>query len=185
MLFHFDIRKATASAAYVCGLNGGSLNVLHLIKMLYWADRTALQSWHRTITGDRFVSMRNGPVLSRIYNLIQGRGGGPEMAVWSGTFHARSGNTVSLKSEPDLDPLSPRETDALRTAFEKFRHVPAGDLIEFLHKVLPEWTDPGDSSVPIEPETILRAAGFDDKQIAEIGVGADFSSAARRALQVA
>ena len=42
--------------------------------MLYVADREALLTWNRPITGDKFVSMDNGPVVSLIYDLIKHNG---------------------------------------------------------------------------------------------------------------
>ena len=36
------------------------------------AEREALASWHRPITGDNFCSLAKGVVLSRTYNLIKG-----------------------------------------------------------------------------------------------------------------
>ncbi len=42
------------------------------LKMLYLADKRALILWGKTITGDRFVSMQKGSVLSLIYNLFKG-----------------------------------------------------------------------------------------------------------------
>lgn len=182
--FVFDIRKGIAATAYLCKLNGGKLNVLHLIKMLYQADRTALVDWHRTITGDRFVSMRNGPVLSKIYDLMCGRVVGPHMEAWNSVFRPRDGNTISLKTtQIDLGPLSQREIEALDIAFKKFRKVPVGRLVEFLHKTLPEWTDPGDSSKPIDPKEILFDAGLSPDEVAEIEEELAFFGAAKKALQ--
>lgn len=181
--FLFDIRKSIAAAGFLCSLNGGRLNVLHLIKMLYAADRTALLKWHRTITGDKFVSMQHGPVLSRIYDLIRGTAQGPDMAAWAILFNPRYANTVSLKAQPDLGPLSERELDLLRESFAKFAHVPVGKLIDFLHNVLPEWKDPGPSSAPIDPRTILLSAGLSEERVAQVERELHFAQSAKAALQ--
>jgi Protein of unknown function (DUF4065) len=182
--FVFDIRKAIAATAYLCSLNGGKLNVLHLIKMLYQADRTALVGWHRTITGDRFVSMKHGPVLSRVYDLMCGRIVEADMDTWNMLFRPRDGNMISLKNnEIDLGPLSQRELDALDKAFQKFQKVPVGKLVDFLHKTLPEWTDPGDSSKPIDPKTILFDAGLSKQDVADVEEELAFAGAAKKALQ--
>jgi hypothetical protein len=165
-------------------MNGGKLNVLHLIKMLYAADRTALVGWQRTITGDRFVSMKNGPILSRIYDLMCGRILGSDMEAWNAVFNPRDGNIISLKGEEvDLGPLSKREMEALREAFQKFNKVPAGQLVKFLHKVLPEWKDPGESSAPIDPRAILFHAGMSQEQVAEIESELELVQSAKIGLQ--
>jgi hypothetical protein len=183
MDFVFDIRKAIAATGYLCELNGGDLNVLHLIKMLYAADRTALLEWHRTITGDKFYSMKNGPILSRIYALMCGRIYGSDMAAWQAVFNARSGNTISLKRDPDLGPLSKREKDMLDRAYKKFKDIRVGQLVEFLHTVLPEWKDPGDSSLPINPRDIFLYAGRTKQEVDEIEQELELFQSAKVALQ--
>ncbi len=183
MNFVFDIRKAVAATGYVCGLNGGSLDVLHLMKMLYWADRTALLNWQRTVTGDKFYSMKNGPILSRIYDLMCGKIPGPDRSLWTAIFNQREGNVISLRTEPDHGPLSRREMAVLEEAFTKFRDVPAGKLVSFLHNVLPEWKDPGDSSAPIDPREILSAGGFNEQQISDIEEDLSLFCSAKVALQ--
>ena len=44
---------------------------LRLIKLLYIAERTSLDRFGRPIIGDRYVSVRHGPALSNVYNLIK------------------------------------------------------------------------------------------------------------------
>ncbi len=128
--------------------------------------------------------MKNGPVLNRIYNLMCGRASGPDMHAWNSVFNPRDGNIVSLKKEDvDLGPLSRREMEALDDAFRKFRDVPAGRLVEFLHQVLPEWKDPGDSSAPIDPKVILYHAGLSKKEVAELEEELALVQSAKIALQ--
>ena len=184
MQFLFDIRKSIAATAYLCKLNGGELNVLHLIKMLYTADRTALVNWHRTITGDKFYSMKNGPILSRIYDLMCGKVFGADMETWNAAFNPREGNMISLKSkEVDFGPLSKREMQILEKAFDKFKKVPVGQLVEFLHKVLPEWKNPGNSSAPINPRDILLNVGLSNEEVDEIEQELELLQSAKVALQ--
>ena len=68
MRFFFDINKATQAAAHLVYLQGGKINLMALIKLLYLADREALLETGYPITGDQMVSMPHGPVLSRIYD---------------------------------------------------------------------------------------------------------------------
>ena len=48
----------------------GKMGYFKMIKLMYIAERTALLQWGRSITFDRFVSMPQGPVLSRTLDLI-------------------------------------------------------------------------------------------------------------------
>ena len=69
----FNEAKAAEAAARLIHLAGGSMNYMKLIKLLYLADRKALEEWARPISSDRYVAMKNGPVLSRVLNLIRSR----------------------------------------------------------------------------------------------------------------
>jgi hypothetical protein len=40
-----------------------------------------------------------------------------------------------------------------------------GSIPKWLHKNCPEWTDPGQSSIPIDPSTILRLAKKSEGEI--------------------
>src|SRR6266545_1760337 len=71
MVLRFNERRATEAAARFLKLRGGRMSYLKLIKMLYFLDREALLRWGRPVTTDRYVSMDNGPVVSRIYDLIR------------------------------------------------------------------------------------------------------------------
>jgi uncharacterized phage-associated protein len=168
MKLAFDIQKAIAAAGYLCQKNGGSLDMLKLIKMLYIADRKALVRWHRPITGDDFYSLDHGPIVSRIYDLIKSQAGGDDAEAWGAVFNPRQNNTVSLKAEPDFDSLSKREVEVLDEAFAEFIGLSAGEIIETLHRKCPEWLDPKGSRLPILPEAILREEKFSAKQISEI-----------------
>jgi hypothetical protein len=182
--FVFDIRKAVAATGYLCELNGGSIDMLKAIKMLYIADRTALVEWHRPITGDEFWSLENGPIVSRIYDLIRGRILGPEMEVWRSVFNPREGDTVSLKDgvKPDTKPLSRREKHALQEAFDKIHPLSIGQVIDLVHK-LPEWKNPGKSSLPIDPKTIFYHENLGESAIKDIEEDLIAFQAAKLALQ--
>lgn len=71
MVLRFNERRATEAAAKFLKLRGGRMSYLKLIKLLYLLDREALLRWGRPVTTDRYVSMDNGPVVSRIYDLIR------------------------------------------------------------------------------------------------------------------
>ena len=70
MRLRFDEKKATQAASGFLVLSGGKLNYLKLIKLLYLLDRATLLAWGRTVTGDHYYSMKHGPVLSEVLDLI-------------------------------------------------------------------------------------------------------------------
>src|SRR6266446_8663564 len=70
--FMFNPKKSAQAASILLKLNGGDMDKYLFIKMLFLADREALDKWEESITGDHIVSMKYGPVLSTIYDLTKG-----------------------------------------------------------------------------------------------------------------
>ena len=63
MTLRFNEVKTTQAAARLLFSNGGHMEVLKLVKLLYLADRKALLRWGRPLTFDRYFSLPHGPVL--------------------------------------------------------------------------------------------------------------------------
>lgn len=164
---HYDERKAAAAAAFLLQAAGGKMKFIRLIKLLYMADRAAWSRYGRPITGDEYVAMEHGPVLSKTYELIKSEGEHPEpTGTWQETVQRASSHDVMLRGEPDYGPLSEAELEILRDVYEEYRAMDTWELIRHLHDVLPEWRDqepkPGKRN-DIRPEDILKAVGKEDK----------------------
>jgi hypothetical protein len=189
--FVFDIDKAVAAAAYVTRKKKGRrISIFELLKTMYAAEREALASWHRPITGDDFCSMPKGVVLSCTYNLIKGEvmGTNSDMAKWSQHFSAREGNVVRLTSEPDFDYLSEREREALDNGAELIRSLIArhGRIADVLHDLWPEWKDPegsGRGSIPLTPEEVLSELIEDEDEAERVAREIESVQTAKAALQ--
>lgn len=188
MDFIFNVRKTVAAAAYLCAKSGGVSDLLDLVKELYAADRTALLAWQRSITGDALFSMPCGPVVSRAYNLMRYKVHGSDMDAWKAVFAPCYANQIRMHDIAllDRDPLSAREEDALDGAFvliQKLRQESPTSraFIDALHKAFPEWQDPGESSIEIPPERILRYELSED-QIRLTAIESTSADSARAAL---
>ena len=70
---NFKEERTTDLARFFIG-KSENLTIPHikLLKLMYLADRESLKMFEHSITGDRYVSMRLGPVLSKTYGLIKG-----------------------------------------------------------------------------------------------------------------
>ena len=161
MSLNFDEKKATQATAFFLSLHGGRMHYLKLIKLLYLADRAALLEWGIPITTDRYVSMEHGPVVSRIYNLIVDEVDKP---IWAQFISAPSEYQVTLLQEAPTDSLSRAEERLIKQVYEKYGHVNRWDLVKYVH-TLPEWQDPGTSSIPISIRAILEAGGESAEEI--------------------
>ena len=121
MRFAFADRKTAQAAAYLLRRHGGSFNYMHLIKLLYLADRKRLLLRGEPLTGDRHFSMKHGPVLSQVLDFITH---GPELgnSAWFDYISAPSGYTVSLKPDAatSTDELSRAELKLLEEVDEQY-----------------------------------------------------------------
>ena len=107
VMLRFDEAKAMQAAAYFLKLRGGQMHYINLIKLLYLTDREALIRWGAPVTTDRHASMDNGPVTSRILNLITEERPKP---VWEKSISAPLGEyEVRLLPDAPTDRLSPAE----------------------------------------------------------------------------
>jgi len=163
--FVFDIRKAIAATAFLAEREAGKLDMFLSIKMLYVADKKALQQRGKTVTGDKMVAMPKGPILSRIYNLFKGQGTVDDLREWNANFSETVGNTIRLLKKPDLGPLSEEEMEILEAARMEINSVAPYEVADWLHANCPEWEDPHGSSRSIDPALILRNAGHTDAEI--------------------
>ncbi|MFA0226680.1 Panacea domain-containing protein [Vibrio splendidus] len=166
----FSEEKVTQMAAYFLLRNDRRLPYIKLIKLLYLAERKAFDKWGTSMSGDRFVSMPYGPVLSQTYNLIQAHA--PEDdSPWQSTIKDEANHEVSLIENldvDDLDELSRSDCKIMDSVFESYGHMKPFDLVAYTHKQCAEWEDPQGSSYPIKPETIFRALGKNEDQVEKL-----------------
>lgn len=166
MHLQFDENKATQVAAYLLRLRGGQMHYIKLIKLMYLADREALLRWGVPITRDRYVSMDNGPVLSRVLNLITDDRPKP---VWSQYISAPLGEyEVKLVKDAPNDALSRAEEKLLDEIFQQYGYRNRWELIDNVMHKLPEWQDPNKSSIPIQLRDILKAGGESEESIRDV-----------------
>lgn len=171
--FSFDINKTIAALAFLARRQGARLDMFLSIKRLYSADRRALASWGKTITGDRMVSMPKGPVLSTVYDLFKGIGTADHLQKWRSYFGDTVNNTIQLQRPANIDLLSEEEIDALEAAQDEIGSVAPWEVPEFLHQLYPEWEDPHGGSRKIDPATILRSEGRTEDEIRMIEESAE------------
>jgi uncharacterized phage-associated protein len=160
----FDEQKVTEAAAFLLELRGGCMHYIKLLKLLYIADRQAFFEWGTPISNDNYVSMDNGPVLSQTYNLIKDGG-----RFWSEYVSAPFRDyevelSAALKSKRKL---SPAEEEILNRVFAEFGHQNRWKIVDYMH-TLPEWKNPGGSSIPISINDILLALNESEDNIQAI-----------------
>ncbi len=138
--------------------------IFKLVKLLYLADRLALLESEHPISGDNYCSMKNGPVLSKTFDLIKNKSDHGEY--WLAHIET-SGFQVKLVNDPGVKDLSKFEINVLDRVYEKYGHIGRWNLVDLTHE-LPEWENPGTSSKPIRIDTILTKLGYNQEDIHRI-----------------
>ena len=137
-----------------------SLNYTKLIKMLYLADKEALNGSMQTISGDSYVSMDNGPVLSALYDLIKGTYHDREsQGLWNSRFIRDGYDLIAATERIPHGELSEYETDALDKIYGQFKDKTVWEMIAYVHSNCPEWKDPNGTALAIETRDILKSLG--------------------------
>ncbi len=157
MNLRFDYEKTLQASGVLLSLGADRMAYIRLLKLLYIADREWLAEAGRTITGDEAVAMKNGPVLSRVYDLIKGVA--PRADDWN-AYIRRVDYSVELKGDPGRGKLSKGEIEKLTEVSERFRAMDDWELSEHTHEFR-EWRDHfrPDASTPIPWREMLEAQG--------------------------
>lgn len=157
----FNERKAAQVAAYFALREGGTINVLKLVKLIYLADRNFMKKYDCPILSDRFVSMDHGPVNSITLNLINGMS--PERGDWDKFVSDRARHVVAVAHKrltvEDFDELSKAEIDVLESVWKKFADKSGYQVRDYTHRHCPEWEDPDGSSTEIPYERVFKFLG--------------------------
>jgi uncharacterized phage-associated protein len=167
MRIRFREAKTTQVAARLLELRGGPMSYLKLIKLLYIIDREALLRWGRPLTGDRYVSMDHGPVLSQTLNLITEEPRPDEHTIWAEHISQPENFEVRLKNPAASDELSEAELQLIDEIFGRYGRMKRWDLVDLVHR-LGEWQDPEGSAIPIQYRDILKAGGKTEGEIEAI-----------------
>jgi uncharacterized phage-associated protein len=170
--FLFDIKKNIEIVSFLIDKNQGKINYAKLIKLLYIADKKFLEKWDTTITGDYYCSMENGPVLSKLYDLILNKDNSDNQEKWNKHINLIDRYYLtSIMKETAINKLSLAEVEVLKEVYEKFKNYNEFDMFKYTHnpKLFPEvkWkeVEKNKTSISLYIEDILRALKRTDEQI--------------------
>ncbi|MBN8691251.1 MAG: SocA family protein [Armatimonadetes bacterium] len=161
----FSESKAAALAAHILRMAGGKMEYLKLLKLMYLCERESLKAISTSITGDNFVSMKHGPVMSGTYDLIKGNWEWFEHDTWEKSIH-RDKYIVSVVSDIDVSVyLSPFEIEIATDIWNRFKSVDKWEIVKWMHDTFPEWRETN-SRIAINLEDIYKAVGVSDEDVA-------------------
>ena len=162
MRFVFDERRAAQAASILLDRAGGSMDYLKLVKLLYLADRASLIETEVPITDDHYASMKHGPTPCQVLELIMQKQP-REDSIWH-RYIKREHFVAHLCGPAEWEQLSEANVELLNATYEVYGHLRPSQVVSET-QALPEWRDPGETEIPIDPTDILRYAGYSERAI--------------------
>lgn len=161
----FNEEKATALAVFFLDREGGKMEDLKLMKLMYLSERESLRRTGSSITGDLFYSMKNGPVLSHTLDIMSPRDQADLASIWR--RHISVPSEFWLKIVERLDPtgyLSEAEVGIASDVWTTHGRKSKWELVDLVH-TFEEWVDPLGSSRPIMLQDIFKGLGLNQDLI--------------------
>jgi uncharacterized phage-associated protein len=137
--FGFNYRKATQALNHFALKQGGKINKMKALKLIYFADRYHLRKYGRLITNDNYVAMDNGAVPSSTRDILEMTGFiGDSEKDYANRYIATKGYDLKSSASPDDDVFSLSDIEAIEFAWKQFGHLGGYALARLTHKY-PEW----------------------------------------------
>ncbi|MDR2342317.1 MAG: SocA family protein [Campylobacteraceae bacterium] len=123
--------------------NNGAINKLKALKLLFFAERYHVRKYGKFFTNDTFYAMKNGPVASGAYNIIEMKKIDKDAKEYViANIEKIDDNTFkSLKkfgSRDDYEDLSDSAVESLDFAINTFSSIDEWRLVNKTH-LYPEW----------------------------------------------
>jgi uncharacterized phage-associated protein len=163
----FSLEKAAQAAHFFIRKQGGEMDVLKLVKLLYLADRESFEQRRIHIIGGRYFSMPHGPVTSEVLNILNA-GTPDEDSVWERLISDRADHRVAARvPEVDYDELAASELRVLNHVWETFGHMTKWQLRDWTHQHCEEWSDPSGSRIEISARQLAQCFAWSESEISE------------------
>jgi len=140
----FSYTKATQALNFFAIKNGGEINKMKALKLLYFAERYHLRKYGRLITNDTYYAMEYGPVASVAKTLSEGlrdfSQGNDMEADYASRYICPKGNRREIKSlkAVETEVFSQSDIEAFEFAWGRFSSFDQFQLSDITH-LYPEW----------------------------------------------
>lgn len=136
-LTKLEIAKIIEAIVYLVSRSKDrKMSKLHLLKMLFFADRWHLRMYGRSVTGDTYYAMQYGPVPSECKRIAEGHPSLDMGEALSGALDFPCPNIVHAIRDERRSALSDSDIAALEAARDVEKKE--RDLVAFSHN-FPEW----------------------------------------------
>lgn len=136
--FHFDQDKALAAILYISRTlidNGFKADFHKVFKIFYFADQQHLSKYGRPITGDYYVAMQNGPVPSKIYDILKIVKGESIFKDQNLSQYFKVVNRYNIlpQSHPDMDEFSDSDLECINRSIKENQSLSFNELTKKSH----------------------------------------------------
>lgn len=136
----FNYKKTAQALNLFARLEGGAINKMKSLKLIWLSDRLSLRRYGRTITADEYFALKNGPVASGTRDILEKNSFLPDSALeYSSNIiettdqkHFRSIDAVNEKVFSKTDLAILHEIYSVYGKYDQF------ELSELSHR-FPEW----------------------------------------------
>ena len=156
MLNGFDVATAAQSAAFFIRSEGGRIDYLKLVKLMYLAERESMEKYDKPFFYDVFYNMDHGPIPSTVMDLINGE---IEHPVWSMYVGDRVLDEVESRNSFELDHLSSAEMGILKDLKKKFAKKNGFEMAIWTHDHCSEWQPPKGKRSRLSHQKVFRELG--------------------------
>lgn len=137
----FNFKKATQMLNFFARKEGGSINKMKSLKLIWLTDRLHIRKFGRFISNDTYVAMNYGPVASNSKDIAENSDFCDEQErQYSQQFIGRGANHYSIISLKPIDytAFSQSDIEALEGIYQNFGSKSQVELSEISHSY-PEW----------------------------------------------
>lgn len=136
----FKVDKGTQALNYFAKAEGGKINKMKAMKLLWVADRYHLRKYGRSITDDRYQAMEYGPVPSSAKDIAQHSDFCTKEMIDYAKKYIQPLDKYDFKSvaEVDNEVFSETDLEALKFAHDNFGKFDEFTLAKISH-AYPEW----------------------------------------------
>jgi len=139
-VLELDHRKAIQAINFFARKEGGKIDKLKVIKLIWLADRRHLRKYGRPIINDTYYAMEYGPVGSSIkdftsFNMLTKN---TETDYLSKYLKQNNNNKIESINEPNMDVFSDSDINTLETVYNEYGKLNGFKLVEISHEY-PEW----------------------------------------------
>lgn len=134
--FPFDDDAAHAAAMFFAEQEGGRINKMKLVKLMYIAERTSLRESESPMFGGIYYSLAFGPVISEVLDALNANH-------WKGLHVQQYEIVLEQGATPALDSLSDWGKSLIERVYSQFGSMSEWALSDMTHAEFAEWKDPG------------------------------------------